>query len=248
MCTVSFLPSADGYHLAMNRDEQLSRKAALPPALQRCGAIRALYPHELSGGTWIGVNEAAVSFALINWYSKPQRKGSDTPSRGRIIPELLHARNVEETRAGLSTVDLGRMNPFRLIMISGSERQIVEWRAADGSVEELCLPWERQHWFSSGFDEVGANRWRRIACLHETERSSPNSPGWLRRLHRSHHPTRGAYSICMHRVDACTVSSTELSVNATAAAMIYRAGPACQRGPRFRRTLRLSVRKLSPAA
>jgi hypothetical protein len=248
MCSVSFLPTGDGYALAMNRDEQLSRMAALPPAMWKCGSLRALYPHELSGGSWIGVNEAAVGFALINWYSKPSRKGANTLSRGVVIPTVLAARTVQEARTRVAELDLARMNPFRLIMVAGPEKQIVEWRAAEGSWDERRFPWKRQHWFSSGFDEAGANRWRRMACLHEEERSSPDSVEWLRRLHRSHHPTRGGYSICMHRIDACTVSYTELSVNAATASMLYQAGPACQRGPRFARTLRLSGRKFSPAA
>ena len=105
MCTVSFLPARDGYQLAMNRDEQLSRMAAFPPATQKCGALRALYPHELSGGTWVGVNEAAVGFALVNWYSKPQRKGSDTLSRGMVIPELLASRDIEGARGRLRPLD-----------------------------------------------------------------------------------------------------------------------------------------------
>jgi hypothetical protein len=248
MCTVSFLPTADGYQLAMNRDEELSRMAALPPALRRCGSLRALYPHELSGGTWIGVNEATVGFALVNWYAKPRRNGADAVSRGIVIPELLSARGVEEASARLAALPRERMNPFRLIMVSAPEKRIVEWRAEGGALKLLHLPWARQHWFSSGFDEAGANRWRRIACLREAELSSSDSPGWLRRLHRSHHPTKGAFSICMHRVDACTVSFTELSVNASAAAMVYHAGPACKRGPRFTKTLRLTGRKPSPAA
>jgi len=222
--------------------------AALPPAFRTCGSLRALHPHELSGGTWIGVNEAAVGFALVNWYAKPRRNGADMLSRGIVIPELLSARDVEDAGARLAALPRERMNPFRLIMVSASEKRIVEWRAEGGALEILHLPWARQHWFSSGFDEAGANRWRRIACLREAELSPPDSPGWLRRLHRSHHPTKGAYSICMHRVDACTVSFTELTVNAVVASMIYKAGPACQRGPRFAKSLRLEKRKLSPAA
>jgi hypothetical protein len=248
MCTVSFLPSADGYHLAMNRDEQLSRMAALPPEQMRCGTLKAIYPHELGGGTWVGVNETGLAFALINWYSQPQRPRAGMITRGDVIPALLRAVTIAEARALLAQLPLDRMNPFRLIMVSDRENAVVESRWSGESLEEIMLPWQRQHWFSSGFDESEANRRRRLTCAREARSSSPDSVKWLRNLHRSHHPSKGAFSICMHRVDACTVSYTELSVNKLAAVMTYSAGPACERGPHFSKTLRISAQEFSRAA
>lgn len=248
MCTVSFLPADDGFHLAMNRDEQLSRRAALPPGIAKRGALRALYPRELSGGTWIGVNEAGIAFALINWYSQPQRKGADTISRGEVIPALLAADTAAEAEALLASLDVAEMNPFRLIVASNSERVLQEWRSIGGRIEGVSMPWKRAHWFSSGFDEAEAGRVRALTCARAARLSPPDSAAWLRELHGSHHPSKGAFSICMHRIDACTVSCTELSVDKASAAMRYAAGPACERGPRFAKTLRLSPKIFCEAA
>ena len=57
MCSVSFLPRADGFVLAMNRDESLARLSGLPPEVHGREGLLMLYPRELSGGKWIGVAE-----------------------------------------------------------------------------------------------------------------------------------------------------------------------------------------------
>jgi hypothetical protein len=240
MCTVSFLPAGDGFHLAMNRDEQLSRRAALPPRIAKCGALRALYPHEWSGGTWIGVNAVGLTFALINWYSEPQRLRAGTVSRGEVIPALLGAATVADAEDHLGALPVALMSPFRLIVISRRERALREWKSSGGNLEGTSFSWERRHWFSSGFDEAAANRVRALTCARASRLAPPASPAWLRDLHRSHHPSKGALSICMHRIDACTMSFTELSVTGSSATMSYHAGPACERGPRFVKALRLS--------
>src|SRR5215475_12432841 len=102
MCTVSFLPGPRGFFLAMNRDEQKTRPRALPPKRRKTGTHSALYPSEKSGGTWIGVNDAGLTLALINWYAKPQRDHSLCLSRGMVIPELLAASDMKalSTRLG----------------------------------------------------------------------------------------------------------------------------------------------------
>ena len=96
MCTLSFIPVEGGFHLLMNRDEQRSRITALPPRLHPCGNLRAIYPSEQGGGTWIGVNEAGLCAALLNWYSKPPLADRPAFSRGLISPTLLAAQKDPE--------------------------------------------------------------------------------------------------------------------------------------------------------
>ena len=57
---------------------------------------------------------------------------------------------------------------------------------------------------------------------------SAGSRDWLRRLHRSHRPARGAHSTCVHRADAGTVSYTEVEVEARRVRVGYVAGPPCR--------------------
>lgn len=235
MCTVSFLPSSRGFFLAMNRDEKKSRVQALPPRLRRAGSCRCLYPSEPGGGSWVGVNDRGLTLALINWYEKPQAARAGSLSRGVVIPHLLCAEDLEAAAALLSELPLKRIKPFRLIAISASQEAIREWRW-DGKALKTQKPgWRRRHWFSSGFDENLANRKRRGAVNAKAGATSAGTPAWLRQLHRSHHPARGAFSICMHRDDAETVSYTEIATTGRQAKMRYAPGAPCASNP-VRRT------------
>jgi uncharacterized protein with NRDE domain len=81
MCTVTFIARQNGYALGMNRDEKVTRVTALPPARFCLAGRTVLCPSEPGGGTWIGINDAGSTLALINWYSLP-RAFMETPSVG----------------------------------------------------------------------------------------------------------------------------------------------------------------------
>ena len=115
MCSVSFIPRQDGFVLAMNRDELISRVAALPPRLHDRGDLAVLCPSEPSGGTWIGVNSAGMAFSLLNWHSQPDRATDNLISRGEVVRTLLCSRSTSEAGSILKELPLRRMNPFRLV-------------------------------------------------------------------------------------------------------------------------------------
>src|SRR5262249_34623720 len=85
MCTVTFWPTRKGYRLAMNRDEKWDRPAGLPPTRQILGKRAAIFPNEPMGGTWIGLNDLGVAFALVNWYSVAQPVLTKSTSRGAVV-------------------------------------------------------------------------------------------------------------------------------------------------------------------
>src|SRR5579871_4795424 len=159
MCTISFLPGARGFFLAMNRDERKTRPRALPPRQRMSGDRVSLYPSEAGGGTWIGVNDAGLVLALINWYAMPQ-KPADV-SRGIVIPHLLAAPDLKRVAAALGELPLTRLNPFRLVAFSAREQAIREWRWDGARLSLKRHAWTRRHWFSSGYDEALVNRKRR---------------------------------------------------------------------------------------
>lgn len=239
MCSVSFVPRDDGFVLAMNRDELLSRVSALPPEVLWRGRLAVLFPREWSGGTWIGVNSAGMAFSLINWHSQPDRVCGDLVSRGEVVRALLSARSATSAASILKELPLKHMNPFRVIVVSLDERSLTEWRSGRDALEFSFLSWRRHHWFSSGLDEAMANNVRQGVCSQIADDSLDVSS--LRKLHRSHAPKVGPFSLCMHREDAGTVSYTELSVSGRLASMYYISGPPCSGAARFDGTLNLDV-------
>jgi hypothetical protein len=227
MCSLSFLPHSKGAFLAMNRDELNSRPIALPPALVHCGSLAAIYPAEPSGGTWVGVNECGLSLALLNWNIRPDSDHPASESRGRVIPLLLEKSGSREAAAMLERIDLGRTKPFRLIMTVPRERHLSEWMWDGMTLESRPHDWVRTHWFSSGIDEAGAQHARSSALCDAESAPHAGSREWILSLHRSHLPERSAYSICMHRADASTVSLTTIEMTVSQARMSYLNGPPC---------------------
>jgi hypothetical protein len=227
MCTVTFLARRNGYALGMSRDEKLTRVAALPPSRLRLGGRTILCPSEPNGGTWIGVNDAGATLALINWYSVPERVAGKVVSRGVVVRAALTEDSSIGVERTLAELPLTRVNPFRLIGIFPTCRAVTEWRWNLNRLEHLGHRWRTNTWISSGFDEPGAQQTRGKTYGEALRQNSSGSLDWLRRLHRSHGPERGAYSTCMHRDDAATVSYTEVSVSRYTAALRYVPGAPC---------------------
>src|SRR3954453_17608076 len=115
MCTASFIPRPEGFYLAMNRDESVDRVLALPPAEFRRAGLRCLYPHEPSGGTWIGANEAGLCLALINGPTANHAPTGEPITRGEVVRTLVDRPTFRGLRQGLPRLPLRQMRPFRLI-------------------------------------------------------------------------------------------------------------------------------------
>jgi hypothetical protein len=227
MCTITFIARRQGYVLGMNRDEKLSRVTALRPAKQTVGIRSALFPSEPNGGTWIGVNDAGASFALINWYSINARVVGETISRGEVVKAALPFDTIDSVNQILTEWALFQVSPFRLIGIVPVVKTVVEWRWNLQRLDRVDHPWRTNTWISSGFDEPGAQQTRGRIFGEALRQRSAGTGEWLRRLHRSHRPERGPYSTCMHREDAVTVSFTEVTVSRRTAAICYSPGAPC---------------------
>jgi hypothetical protein len=223
MCTVSFLPTAAGFRLAMNRDEKRTRVAALPPDVFAHGGRRAVYPREPNGGTWLAVNDAGLCLALINWHRVKREPEGKIESRGFIIPQLIGASSGAVGRV-LLKLELGRVRPFRLMGIDSSRKEVTEWQWNLRTLKARRHSWRTQHWFSSGYDEPEAEKQREKVCFG----SSLGKSRSLKKLHSSHLPKRGPFSICMHRPDAATVSYAEINFSSQRVTLRYSSGPPCR--------------------
>src|SRR5438067_8173837 len=212
MCTISFVPKLRGFYLAMNRDEKFTRSTALPPAIVDLADRRAIFPREPEGGTWIAANNAGVCLALVNWHRIERQPVRSIASRGQVVKALAAKSSDEEIAVGLAALPLRRLRPFRLIAIIPSEQRVTEWRWDLDRLVAAKRAWELRHWFSSGLDEPKAERERGRVCEAAQRQKCFGSLNWLRRLHLSHSAKRGPFSVCLHRLDAATVSYTEVSV------------------------------------
>jgi hypothetical protein len=224
MCTVSSLPTEQGYRLGMNRDEQLTRAWARPPAVRRDeNGVAAIYPQESGGGTWIACNEGGVTLALLNWYSpEPRNCGTKRRTRGAVIPELI-GQTRRECLAG--TLKRLSLEGFTRSGLSASSRAKNLCAGGDGmeqSSRPLDYPWR------AGTSFPPACRMPRPGeCAAGSSCKETTHPDWLWRLHRSHQPQPGPFSICVDRSHAATVSYTEVECAGQNLCMRYVSGTPC---------------------
>jgi len=227
MCTVSFIARKNGYALGMNRDEQLTRVAGLPPTKKQFGDRTVISPSEPSGGSWIALNDSGATLALINWYSISARVKGETVSRGKVVNAASVAHESVLVDSMLAQLSLSQVNPFRLIGIFPKSKSVTEWRWDLKKLVRLDHQWKTRQWISSGFDEPTAQRIRSGVFRRMLKQKSAGTLEWLRRLHRSHTPQAGPFSTCMHRADAATVSYTEVAASNRTGKMRYRDGAPC---------------------
>jgi hypothetical protein len=230
MCTISFIGRQRGYRLAMNRDESSSRPAGLPPKRIRLDGRGVVCPSEPGGGTWIALNDAGVAFGLINWYSAGAAVQGNSVSRGEVIKALAAQVSADAASPILRVLPLERINPFRLIGIFPGRTEIMEWSWNLKTLNSKTHGWHSRQWISSGYDEPAAQRIRSRTFQLALRQKTAGSLEWLRRLHRSHAPSLGPFSTCMHRQDAATVSYTEIVVFGRHGTMRHWSGSPCRAG------------------
>lgn len=219
----------------MNRDEKRSRIVALPPETFRLGPRRAIYPREPDGGTWLAVNDAGLCLALINWHRIEREPEGKLESRGGIIPHLIAAPDGRLLGRQLRRMSLRQLRPFRLITIDSSRQVVTEWQWNTIALGSRWHRWQPGHWFSSGYDERQAEKKRAEVCAAWSLGGRPA----LLKLHRSHLPERGPFSICMHRPDAATVSYSEVVATAKRITLRYQPGPPCKRHAHITKSIAL---------
>ena len=207
----------------MNRDEQHVRARSSAPVVFG----NAVYPFEPgTNGTWLAVNSSGLTLALLN-------KNEDGPlpvklrSRGELIPALISAESLADVHRRLLEIGFKGMWPFRLVAISPEERELCEW-SRGAELTRNHYDWQARHWFSSGMSDIEANRVRSSVVGIAWQQPDAGSITWLRALHRSHEPRRGAFSICVHREDASTVSYSEVVYETGSATFRYASGSPCQ--------------------
>jgi hypothetical protein len=202
MCTLSWLPGPGGYTVCFNRDERRTRAPALPPAVLERSGVRFIAPLDgEAGGTWVLVNEFGLSLGLLNRYQAGSAPPPGAVSRGTLVLELAPSGGGLEALAALERRDLRPFAPFTLAAVEpGEPARLAVWdgrrlACASHTTPGLVIT-------SSAVDEGVVRAARTNAFLDR----SPATAADLLELHRSHRPTAGSTSICMHRADAETRS------------------------------------------
>ena len=233
MCTVTWLRDAAGFHLLHNRDELRTRQLALGPRIHERDGVRFIAPVDANaGGTWVGVNEFGLAACLLNRY-EPALATAPTAgftSRGLLLMSVLTAHSIQAIQNHIIDMRLDIYQPFQLVIAQlDAGPTVMDWTGSALRID--TQPDARLPLVSSSLDGVGVNRVR--GRIYQPLRGHATLIG-LRAFHASHdNGTRAggpsAYSVCMHRADAQTVSFTEINITSGEVELHYQPGPPCQK-------------------
>lgn len=228
MCTLSAINlihagEPGGYRLVMNRDEQRTRSRSVAPQWRDGESVRSIWPTDPdSGGTWIGASESGLAMALVNSFLEPMPKlPADLVSRGTIIPALIDSEGVEAVVDGLSSMEIERFAPFRLLAVdlvgdaSGEvwpRMVLMDWNREELAVEThldgpVCL-------VSSGLGDSRVGP--RLELFEEMLVTKGLTPTNQDAFHAHRWEDRPEISVMLSRDEAWTESVTTIECRLTA--------------------------------
>ncbi len=158
--------------IGFNRDEMRKRGPGIAPMERVVEGRKAVYPVDSdSGGTWIGLNDAGLAFALLNVNPTPgspaarrrmrriREENGSIRSRGGIIPSLLGASSLEEVGEKFRDLDRSHYEPFHLAVMSRAGYLSLLWDGED--LQERRNGWEHPPLYtSSGLGDALVERAR----------------------------------------------------------------------------------------
>jgi len=242
MCTVSWIHEASGYQLFCNRDEKLTRKPAAAPAIEVRDNVRFVSPTDGdSGGAWIATNEFGLSLCLLNGQPATARLPPEKPrSRGLLLLDLVSASGADEVFHRVSRLDLSPYAGFSLAILEPCrDAALIRW----DRISKSFLPYADPYMplISSSFDPAGVLARRHAEFRRQLSTGGFLHTGLLCLFHATHGGSADAYSPCMHREDAETVSFTWVRVGEDSADWFYKPAAPCKPVPP--QTLSLALRQ-----
>lgn len=138
MCTVSYVPTSNGYILTSNRDENPQRGTVKPPQKYDFNGKSVFMPLDIvSNGTWFLTCENSFTVCLLNGAKANHIKAEKyRHSRGRIAIDFCKYNDLEDF---IKKYDFNEIEPFTILVIETSNKlnfNTIRW---DGKVLERTI-------------------------------------------------------------------------------------------------------------
>lgn len=132
MCTVSYIPTKDGFYLTSNRDENPLRETLPPKSVDINAGVTLIAPIDKEkGGSWIATDSISRAACLLNGgFEKHKRKLPYAKSRGYMVFDAFKYTNFQTF---IEDVNLENIEPFTLILIDDF-LQVLVW---DGNKKHI---------------------------------------------------------------------------------------------------------------
>ncbi|MDI1356309.1 MAG: NRDE family protein [bacterium] len=148
MCTVTFVPTSDGFYFTSSRDERVSRRT-IPPVRYSENGRSLIYPKdEKAGGTWIASDSKGKTACLLNGaFVNHKKEYNYVKSRGLILLESFEYKDISEFS---DKTNLDGVEPFTLLILdysNGALQYFNEFR------------WDGQNKYLKSLSQVDTQIW-----------------------------------------------------------------------------------------
>ena len=183
MCTLTYLPTGQGFTFTHNRDERVDRPSSKDFKVMRQGEYDVYFPQDLEArGSWIAFSTEGRAVCLLNGGSRPhQRKASYRHSRGLVVLDNFKFRAQEDFYRNYNLEDI---EPFTLIV---KDREGL-WKLThdEGQTDLIQLNEAETGIWSSTTLYTREVRDKRRKWFYSWLEDKPElSPGNIRRFHKS---------------------------------------------------------------
>jgi hypothetical protein len=182
MCTVTYIPTKNGFHLTSNRDEHISRNQALAPQQYDAGKSKLLYPKDADkNGSWIAAKSNGDMVVLLNGaFIKHTIQPAYRKSRGLVLMDII---NAEYPAHFYKAMNLEGIEPFTLVLYAAGSLYECRW---DGEKKRIV-----------SLDAKAAYIWSSVTLYDKMAAAKRNS--WFSQFRNSDHPKKTAGILHFHR-------------------------------------------------
>jgi hypothetical protein len=220
MCTVTYVPTKNGFQLTSNRDENVNRGQAITPRRYQNGNHTLLYPKDADrNGSWIATKNNGDTVVLLNGaFVKHTAIPPYKTSRGLVLMDII---NADDPYLFYQDSELEGVEPFTIVLYAQGSLYECRW---DGGRKHIkLLDGKDAHIWSSAtlYDEAAVtkrvnwfNNWRKSANPDKVEDI----------MHFHHHAGEGDDNdaLVINRSGKMkTVSVTNINVNPQNITMTY---------------------------
>lgn len=219
MCTVTYLPSRNGFTLTHNRDEAPARSSVSIAQEQTAGGEALIFPRDAkAGGTWFGAAENGKTACLLNGaFVRHQHLPPYRRSRGLMMLDFFEFERPDDF---FEQYDFEGIEPFTFLYFDAE--RVVELRWDEQQRHLKKLPAEKPHfWCSSTL--YPADMQEKRARVFEEWLAAPGAhdPPALIDLHLHGSVGDVANNFVMQRERVRTVSVTQVVIEKNIATMTF---------------------------
>jgi hypothetical protein len=220
MCTVTYLPTKNGFQLTSNRDEHVNRGQAVAPRFYEGDNHTLLYPEDADRhGSWIAAKNNGDVVVLLNGaFVKHTAMPPYKTSRGLVLMDII---NADDPFTAYKNSELEGVEPFTLVLHTFGILYECRW---DGERKNIKLLNKNEAYIWSSatlYNENAAAK--RLKWFNDWKAAEPeNTHGDI--MHFHHHAGEGDAedALVINRGGKMkTVSITNINVNQQTLSMTY---------------------------